>query len=161
MRTFVALRGFLALLRTKPELVESDISLFHHLDYRDRWRRDPDGVRRLTLRMIYVRVLNLPATSALSLHFSGGNSAWDLHAHILADLAKHVAGIEYPDRPGATSNGGLTPEEKAEQQAASERRKQAARERARAHNSQTATTVHDDIRRARENARSLEGGANA
>ncbi|AMS03654.1 tail assembly chaperone [Gordonia phage Mulch] len=152
--TFTALRGFLALIRVLPELIEADLSRFHGIDYRDRWRRDPDGVRRLTLRMIYVRVLRLPADSALSLHFSDGQSTWDLHAHLLADLIKHMVGVEYTARPGADDKSTAETEE---QSLARERKHAAARERARAHNSKT-QDVAADIARARENARAIEGG---
>ncbi|AXH47240.1 tail assembly chaperone [Gordonia phage DelRio] len=153
--TFSALRGFLALIRESPDLIEADLSRFHHIDYRDRWRRDSDGVRRLTLRMIYVRVLRLPADSALSLHYSEGQSAWDLHAHLIADLIKHMVGVEYTARPVDADDKKRA--ETAEQAAEAERRRAAARERARAHNSK-ALNVAADIARARENARAIEGG---
>ncbi|MFV8236326.1 hypothetical protein [Mycobacteroides chelonae] len=141
--TCVALRGFLALLRFHCDLVESDLSTFHHIDYRDRWRRDSEGIRRLTLRMIHVRVTHLPATSALSLHFSNGKSAWDLHAHLMADMVTAWTGHQY-DRNGEQAQAQKQATERRE------KRRESARKRARAHNSRS---VADDIARAKHNAR--------
>lgn len=159
MQTFTALRGFLALLADKPDLIEADLSRFHHIDYRDRWRRDVDGVRRLTLRMIYVRVIHLPADSALSLHYSDGASAWDLHAHLLADLSARLAGIEYSSRPGHGSNDADTGTTKQDPEAHT-RRIEAAKARARAHNSRS-SAVSAAIDQARANAHAIEGGETA
>ncbi|MDO3058475.1 MULTISPECIES: hypothetical protein [Mycobacteriaceae] len=146
--TCVVLRGFLALLRAHPDLIEADLSHFHQIDYRDRWRRDADGVRRLTLRMIHVRVRHLPATSALSLHFSNGRSVWDLHAHLLADLATAWTGQKY-DRTGEQSG--------ADQERSSRRqkRREASRKRARVHNNRS---VAADIARAKSNATAGQKG---
>lgn len=146
----MALRGLLALLRQHPHLVESDLSQFHHIDYRDRWRRDQDGVRRLTLRMIYVRVVLLPPTSALSLHFSNGCSVWDLHAHILADLVRAWTGAEYPNRPGGE------PEPDPAVTAERERKRTESRKRAQSHNNQPLNpnpTIAEAVEVARANAR--------
>lgn len=153
----MTLRGFLALLDEHSDLVEADLSAFHHLDYRDRWRRDPDGLRKLTLRMIYVRVKYLPAKSALSLHFSGGTSAWDLKAHILADIVLLLSSqeAEYPGRPGRSADG--KPSETREQ---FEERKARARDRARAHNAAPhMADVHAAVAQAKSNARADQGGA--
>ncbi|WP_109413164.1 hypothetical protein [Mycobacteroides chelonae] len=144
----VALRGFLALLRAHSDLVEADLSTFHHIDYRDRWRRDDEGIRRLTLRMIHVRVRYLPATSALSLHFSKGRSMWDLHAHLLADLNMALTGQKY-DRTGEAS--GVDQERTTRR----EKRRESSRKRARAHNNRS---VAADIARAKSNATAGQKG---
>lgn len=154
----MTLRGFLALLDDHADLVEADLSAFHHIDYRDRWRTDTDGLRKLTLRMIYVRVKHLPSKSALSLHFSGGTSAWDLKAHILADIVLILSNqeAEYPGRPGRATDG--KPSETREQ---FEARKARARDRARTHNAAPRMAdVQAAVEQAKSNARAdQQGGA--
>lgn len=118
------------------------------MDYRDRWRRDSDGIRRLTLRMIHVRVRYLPATSALSLHFSNGQSAWDLHAHLMADMVTAWTGRQY-DRNGQQAGADQ------ERTTRREKRREASRKRARAHNNRS---VAADIARAKSNATAGQKG---
>lgn len=96
--------------------------------------------------MIHVRVTYLPATSALSLHFSNGKSAWDLHAHLMADMVTAWTGRQY-DRNGEKAEAQREVTERREQ------RRESARKRARAHNNRT---VADDIARAKRNARGGE-----
>lgn len=101
-------------------------------DIRDLWRYDEHGRRRLTLRMIYVRVLHLPATSALAIDANGGKMPWSLTDHLLADLwyldAKQLAGRkapkDHPGRPKAKRHVDNSPERQARLRAA--RRKRAA-----------------------------------
>lgn len=64
--------------------MESDLSQYHGLDYRDRWRFDSQGRRKLTLRMIYVRVHHLRPDSATAL--AVGGSGWTLGDFLLADI---------------------------------------------------------------------------
>ncbi|QIN93604.1 tail assembly chaperone [Gordonia phage DumpsterDude] len=151
--TFSVLRGFLALLQLHPDLIEADLSAFHTIDYRDRWRRHPDGMRKLTLRMIYVRVRFLPAKSALSLHFSDGRSKWDLHAHLLAELVKAMAGIDYPERHAPVDES--TQDDRAEKQSNREKRREAALARARAHNNARGGDVAAQVAQARANAKAI------
>lgn len=75
--------------------MEADLSAYHHLDYRDRWRYEevlrPDGskaiLRKLSTRMIYVRLRHgMPPESALGIHFNEGKWPWRLTDHLLADL---------------------------------------------------------------------------
>lgn len=82
--------------------MESDLSRFHHIDYRDRWRFDENGCRKLTIRMIGVRITKLPADSALNTHFRDGATPWTLTDHLLADLVERLAGVKYTGRPGAS-----------------------------------------------------------
>jgi hypothetical protein len=77
--------------------VESDLSLYHHIDYRDRWRRNADGTRRLTLRMIAVRIRYLPADSATALALGG--SGWRLEHYLAAHLFHATAGKPHPMLP--------------------------------------------------------------
>jgi hypothetical protein len=79
--------------------LEADLARFYHCDLRDLYRFDADGVRRLTLRMVLVRVKHLPADSAL-----GGG--WTRSEHLLDELRRQVAGSAgvknpkpHPDRP--------------------------------------------------------------
>lgn len=95
--------------------MEADLSEYHHLDLRDRWRFEEvllaDGrrvvCRKLTLRMIYVRLKELPRTSALALDANGGKWPWTLTDHLLADIwfvaRQQVAGKKAKDHPGRPS----------------------------------------------------------
>ena len=77
--------------------MESDLSRFHHIDYRDRWRFDSEGRRKLTLRMIAVRVKHLPSDSATAIA-TGGNG-WTLADHLLADVYQATSGNPHPWKP--------------------------------------------------------------
>lgn len=103
-------------MREHPDLIEADLSRYHHLDLRDLWRFEPVvirtagrgrrvWVRRLTLRMIYVRIRHgLPPESALAIHFNGGKWPWKLQDHLLADLwylhRQELEGKKAKDHPG-------------------------------------------------------------
>ena len=104
--TFGNLSLTLALILKWPAKVESDLDRFWSLDYRDRWRFDDDGRRRLTLRQIHTRLQNLPAESSLALAL-GRRSGAEL---LLMDVFKVLAGREHPARP-------LTAEEAAQARA--------------------------------------------
>ena len=93
--------------------MEADLSRFHHLDLRDRWRFEEvilaSGrrvlLRKLTTRMIYVRIKDgLPPTSSLAIHFNGGRWPWTLTDHLLADLyyveRQAIEGKKAKDHPG-------------------------------------------------------------
>lgn len=88
--------SLLRLLRDHADAVEADLSRFYHLDYRDRWRFDPEGRRRLTLRMIAVRVRHLPLDSATAMVLGGdGFTATD---YLLMDVFHALAGKAHPAR---------------------------------------------------------------
>lgn len=79
--------------------MEADLSRYYQTDLRDLYRRDADGVRRLTLRMLLVRVKYLPAESALA-------AGWSRTDHLLDELRRQTAaaaGVKnpkpHPDRP--------------------------------------------------------------
>lgn len=93
--------------------MEADLSAYHHLDLRDRWRYEEvilaSGrrvlLRKLTTRMIYVRIRHgLPPESALAIHFNGGKWPWKLGDHLLADLyfihRQELEGKKAKDHPG-------------------------------------------------------------
>lgn len=77
--------------------MEVDLSRYHQIDYRDRWRFDADGARKLTLRMIAVRVKHLPADSATAL--ATGGTGWTLTDHLLADVFHATGGNPHPWKP--------------------------------------------------------------
>lgn len=104
-------------MREHPDLVEADLSRYHRLDLRDLARFEPVVVadaggrlrrrweRRLTVRMIYVRIRHgLPPESALAIHFNGGKWPWKLGDHLLADLwflhRQELEGKKAKDHPG-------------------------------------------------------------
>lgn len=89
----------LRLLREHSDAVEADLSRYHQIDYRDRWRFDADGHRRLTLRMILVRVRHLPSDAATTLALGG--SGWTQTNHLLADVFHATAGKPHPGLPKA------------------------------------------------------------
>ena len=88
------------MLREHPGAVEADLSQYYHLDYRDRWRFDSDGHRRLTLRMISVRVGHLPSDSATSVALGG--PGWRLEHYLAAHLYGAMAGEPHPSLPKAS-----------------------------------------------------------
>lgn len=105
-KAFGAIPRLLAVLAAWPDAVESDLNRFWQLDYRDRWRFDEHGRRRLTLRQIHTRISHLPADSALAVAM-GRRSPVEL---LLMDIYEPLAGRAHPARP-------LTPEQLAERQA--------------------------------------------
>jgi len=80
--------------------VESDLSRYHHIDYRDRWRFDA-GVRRLTLRRLFVLVRHLPTDSATSI--AAGGPGWLLGDYLLAHVYQATAGEAHPSLPKASA----------------------------------------------------------
>ena len=113
-RAFGGLPRLLSVLRLWPDAVESDLNRFWQLDYRDRWRFDDDGRRKLTLRQIYARVSHLPADSALAVAM-GRRSPSEL---LLMDIYEPLAGRVHPSRP-------LTPEQLRERRAEADAKKKA------------------------------------
>jgi len=91
------LRGLLRLLREHPDAVESDLSRYHNIDYRDRRRFDPDGRRKLTLQMIAVRVRYLPPDSATA-RAEGSSGRTDVEV-LLMDLYGAMTGEQHPRYP--------------------------------------------------------------
>lgn len=94
--------SLLSLLRKHEGAVEADLSRFYGLDYRDRWRRDEHGRRRLTVRMILVRVRHLPPDSAVAVAL--GQPGWTVADYLIADLFHATGGKRHPSRPtGSTA----------------------------------------------------------
>jgi len=113
------------LLRDHADAVEADLSRFHGIDYRDRWRAHPDGGRRLSLRMIFVRVRHLPHDAATVLAIGG--HGWSLTDFLLADLFHASANAPHPDRPTASAVKAYDPEREKRVRAAKRRAVERAR----------------------------------
>lgn len=144
-KCFGGLPRLLAVLKSWPAAVESDLNRFWNLDYRDRWRFDDTGARRLTLRQIYCRISHLPADSALAVSM-GRRSPVEL---LLMDIYEPLARQVHPARP-------LTPEQAAERNAEAAARTKAmadyeARRVARG------DRMPDRLQTARENAKRTRG----
>lgn len=82
--------GLLDLLRTKGDPIEADLRRFHRVDLRDLWRPG-GGTAQLTLRLLYVLIQYLPATSALAIADNGGTQPWSITEHLIADLWEQKA----------------------------------------------------------------------
>lgn len=93
--------SLLTLLREHEGAVEADLSRYHGIDYRDRWRFDVEGRRRLTLRMIRVRVTHLPPDSAV--HKALGGPGWSVNDYLTADVFHANSGKPHPARPSGKS----------------------------------------------------------
>lgn len=107
-KAFGGLPRLLAVLKSWPTAVESDLNRFWQIDYRDRFRFQA-GRRRLTLRQIYARISHLPADSAVAVKL-GRYSPTDL---LLMDIYEPLARRAHPARP-------LTPAQIAERRAEAE-----------------------------------------
>lgn len=79
--------------------MEADLQRYYGIDYRDRWRRDDQGRRVLTLRRIGVLVRNLPLDSAAVRATNDGETPWSIEQTLLADLFHVTAGQAHPLRP--------------------------------------------------------------
>lgn len=88
--------GLLCLLRDHADAVEADLSRYHHLDIRDRDAFDADGRRKLTLRMIFVRLKYLPPESAVMTAQRGGLPHWSTADQILAHVWQAAAHSKEP-----------------------------------------------------------------
>lgn len=105
--------------------MEADLSQYHQIDYRDRWRFDEHGRRRLTLRMIWVRIRTLPRDSATQIALNDGRIPWGWSEHLLADLWSAFTGKPHPNRPKTQQR------KRQDERVENERRKRLARKRAR------------------------------
>ena len=85
------------MLREHADAVEADLARFYQIDYRDRWRFDADGRRRLTLRRIGVLVRHLPVDSSTAM--ATGSPGWTLTERLLADVFHATAGEPHPGLP--------------------------------------------------------------
>lgn len=76
--------------------MEADLQAVYGIDYRDRWRRDPDtGRARLTYRRLAVLVHHLPDTSATVLALDS-QPRWRLEHILLAHIWQAAAQSKKP-----------------------------------------------------------------
>lgn len=147
---FGSLPRVLELIARWPATVESDLNRLWDLDYRDRFRFDNDGNRRLTLRQIGVRVTNLPMDASLAAKLHGGKAPLTRTDLLLMDLHRDFTGVVHPERP-------LSPEQVekvvAEQKVMDDERR---KYRERTQKRQAATALKDT---ARANALRAQGKA--
>lgn len=120
------MRGLLVLLREHEQAVEADLARYYRIDYRDRWRFDEDGNRKLTLRMIKVRLKYLPPQSALG-QVLDLDTGWTVGDYLLADVFHALTKKRHPARPKTRSKpaGKGRSRQRAERLAAAKRRKAA------------------------------------
>lgn len=123
------------------DAVESDLARFWATDYRDRWRFDTDGRRRLTLRQIHARLSHLPADSAIAIAMNR-RSPMEL---LLMDLYEPLAGRPHPARP-------LTAEQVAERNAEAARQRKAREDYEKRRSASGHRGVPDGLANARANA---------
>lgn len=100
--------GLLALLREHEGAVEADLQMHCGVDYRDRWRRDEHGRRRLTLRRIAVLVRALPPSSTVATAL--GQPGWSIGDYLLADVFHAQSGKAHPSRPRSSAVQAPTPD---------------------------------------------------
>lgn len=91
-----------------PDKVERDLSRFHRVRYSDRWRVDDAGVPLLTLREIWVRIVDLPGDSAIAVHENGGTPRWGVSEHLLADIWGALTGQPHAGRPKSKATQAIT-----------------------------------------------------
>lgn len=73
--------------------MEADLIRFYGVDYRDRWRYS-GGIRRLTLRRLWVLVRFLPEESAVARIGRNGAAVWSVEAHLLDDIRMALTGTK-------------------------------------------------------------------
>lgn len=113
--------------------MEADLQRFYGVDYRDRWRHDEHGRRRLTLRRLGALVRHLPPDSATAV--VTGSPGWTTTDYLIADVFHATAGKAHPERPRPSKVQVVTPDRKKKLAAARRRRaeRQAAIERGEIH----------------------------
>jgi len=95
---FGALPRLLAGLAEYPEAIEATLGELG-VDYRDRWRFDELGRRRLTLRQIHVRLSYCAPDSPLGIAQNGGRRPFNGAELLLMDLYEVLARKRHPSRP--------------------------------------------------------------
>ena len=62
----------------------------------------------LTLREIWVRIVDLPGDSAIAAHLNGGTPRWGTAEHLLADIWGALTSKEHPGRPKSKARQAVT-----------------------------------------------------
>jgi hypothetical protein len=118
------------------------------VDYRDRWRFDADGRRRLPLRRIYVLLIHMPYDSPLAIAVNGGKRLYSASDLLLMDVYEALTRRTHPSRP-------MSPQE-AKTRATSEAKIEDERAKYRARHSNPRESA---IALARANARAGQGNS--
>lgn len=95
---FGALPRLLAVLAEYPDAVEATLGELG-IDYRDRWRFDEAGRRRLTLRQLHVRLSYTGPDSPLGIAQNGGTRPFNGTEILLMDVFEVLARTRHPSRP--------------------------------------------------------------
>jgi len=124
--------GLLRALREHEEAAVVDLAHHYGVDYRDRWRRGPDGVLLLSWWRIRTYLAGLPSDSAWARALSGVDmpSATEM---LLMQVVESNSGQEHPSlkKLRAAMKRGRTPQQVAMTAKKAERRRDAlARKRA-------------------------------
>ena len=97
-KAFGALPRVLFSLATWGPAIEATLGEMG-LDYRDRWRFDADGHRKLTLRQIHVRLKYAATTCALAVAENNGKPVLTATDILLMDVYEAIARKVHPMRP--------------------------------------------------------------
>jgi hypothetical protein len=95
---FSALPRLLATLERYPDAVEATL-LEAGVDYRDRWRLDDEGRRRLSLRRIHVLLSHADPDCPLGIAQNGGVRPLNGTEIVLMDLYEAITRQRHPSRP--------------------------------------------------------------
>lgn len=95
---FGSIPRLLATLGAWPEAVEATLGELG-IDYRDRWRLDELGRRRLTLRQIHVRLSHASPQSPLGIAQNGNKRPHSGTELLLMDLFEALTRTRHPSRP--------------------------------------------------------------
>jgi hypothetical protein len=144
-REFGALPRLLDTLALHPGPVEATLAGMG-VDYRDRWRFDGDGRRRLPLRRIYVLLMHMSYDSPLAIAVNGGKRIYSAGDLLLMDVYEALTRKTHPSRP-------MSPQE-AKKRAASEVKIEEERAKYRARHSSPRESA---IQTARANALAGQG----
>ncbi|MBU8819543.1 hypothetical protein KL864_27025 [Mycolicibacterium goodii] len=94
---FGAIPRLLLTIAQYPDAVEATLTRLN-LDYRDRWRLDDNGDRRLTLRRISVELKYAPRDFPLAVARNGGKAPLSSEAMIMADVYEAITHVTHPAR---------------------------------------------------------------
>lgn len=125
--------GLLRALREHEEAVVADLAHHYQVDYRDRWRRGPDGLLRLSWWRIGTLLAGLPPDSAWVRSLSGVSMPTATEI-LLMQVIESNTGKEHPELKKlrkTMKSSGRTPQQVAMTAKKAERRRDAlARKRA-------------------------------
>ncbi|WP_374159076.1 hypothetical protein ACEWX3_07590 [Mycobacterium sp. G7A2] len=148
--SFGCLPRLLATLAHRQDAVEATLGQMG-LDYRDRWRFNADGQRKLTLRQINVRLSYALPTSPLAIAQNDGRMPFTSSDLLLMDVFEALTHRPHPSRP-------MSPAQKAAREAESAKKKKAVEDYRQRHQNSRKNTA---LETARANAQQLGRHAHA